>query len=160
MISLIAAISHNNQIGLNNKMPWHIKEDLLYFKTITSGHTVIMGRKTFESIGKPLPHRKNIILTKNHSLTIPNVRIICSVSEILDLISREKEEVFIIGGGEIYNLFLPYADKLYLTLLDLDIEGDTDFPDYSNDFKQISSHLGTQVDEVGFNYYFTEWIRK
>lgn len=158
MISLIVAISRNGLIGANNQLPWHIKEDLQHFKTITSGSTIIMGRKTFESIGKPLPNRRNIVLTRDLTFKSEGIEIVHSVNEILSLCTQESE-TFIIGGGEVYTLLLPYADKLYITLVDIDIQGDTHFPNYANDFIQISSKLGEQVDSTGYNYYFTEWTK-
>lgn len=158
MIALIAAISRNGQIGVNNQLPWHIKEDLQHFKSITSESTIVMGRKTFESIGRPLPNRRNIVLTRDITFKAEGVEVVHSLDEILTL-SNQVSDLFIIGGGEVYTLFLPYADKLYITLVDIDIEGDTYFPEYANAFTQISSKLGEQVDSVGYNYYFTEWVK-
>lgn len=159
MISLIAAISRNHQIGANNQLPWDIKEDLQHFKRITNGSTIIMGRKTFESIGKPLPNRKNIVLTRDMTFNADGVTVLHSIDDILSVYSKSDSEVFIIGGGEIYTLFLPYAEKLYITLVDIEINGDTNFPIYHNDFIQASCKLGEHVASVGYNYYFTEWLK-
>lgn len=159
MIYMIAALSQNNQIGLNNQMPWHIPEDLHYFKTITTGHTVIMGRKTFESIGRPLPNRRNIVLTQNVDFAPPGVEIIHTLKEALEL-SQELPEVFIIGGGEIYTAFMPYADKLYLTLIPKVITGDTTFPDYQNDFKCVHTVPSRSSLKDGTSFSFTLWERK
>ena len=123
-------------------MPWHIPEDLAYFRQITTGHTVIMGRKTFESIGKPLPNRNNIILTTNPNFSMPGITTINSLSEILNLYHNTPEPIFVIGGGEIYTAFLPYAMRLYLTLIDQAVVGDTSFPSYKQDFKLIQSTPG------------------
>lgn len=159
MINLIVAVSRNGQIGIDNQLPWHIKEDLQHFKAITSGSTIVMGRKTFESIGRPLPNRKNVVLTRDTSFKREGIHVIHSVDDVLQL-SVQEDNLFIIGGGEIYTLLLPYADKLYITLVDIDIDGDTDFPNYTNEFIQISSKVGEQIDSVGYHYYFTEWIKK
>lgn len=156
-ISMIVALSQNNQIGINNKMPWHIPEDLEYFKRITMGHTIIMGRKTYESIGRALPNRKNIILTHNHSLVFPGISTLHSVEDVLNLATQEQDEIFIIGGGEIYNLFLPYADRLYITQINAFIEGDTTFPEYKHLFKQTSLTPGKK--STPYTYTFTQWIR-
>ena len=130
MISIIVATAQNNIIGGDNKLLWHISEDLKRFKKITSHNTIIMGRKTFESLPGVLPNRKHVILTrdKNYSVDNPNVEIIHSKEEIINRFKDSPVEVFIIGGGQIYNEFLPYADKLYLTKVLKDFEGDTSFP--------------------------------
>ena len=159
MIYIIAALSQNNQIGLNNQMPWHLPEDLHYFKTVTTGHTVIMGRKTFESIGHPLPNRKNIVLTQNPNFTPDGVQVIHTLKEALEL-CQELPEVFIIGGGEIYRAFMPFATKLYLTLIPKVIIGDTTFPDYQNDFRCTHTTPSKSSFEDGTTFSFTIWERK
>ncbi len=157
MIEMIVAISNNNIIGCDNSLPWHIREDLQYFKNITSGHAIIMGRKTYESIGKPLPNRTNIVLTNSTDLKINGVKVVYSLKDALEL-AKTLDTVFIIGGGEIYRLFMPYARKLYITLVDITIEGDTYFPNFNTDFKCISTTEKTDVTS-NLNYKFTEWIR-
>ena len=122
MISIIAAIGKNYELGLNNKLLWHIPNDLKYFKELTTGKTVVMGRKTYESIGKPLPNRENIVLTRQN-IEIDNVNVVNDYKKILDL-----EDVFIIGGEQIYKLFLPYADNIYLTEIAENKEADSYFP--------------------------------
>lgn len=159
MIYMIAALSQNNQIGLNNQMPWHLPEDLHYFKTVTTGHTVIMGRKTFESIGHPLPNRKNIVLTQNPNFTLDGVQVIHTLKEALEL-CQELPEIFIIGGGEIYKAFMPFANKLYLTLIPKMIIGDTTFPDYQNDFRCTHTTPSKSSFEDGTTFSFTIWERK
>lgn len=154
-ISIIAAVSKNNVIGRDGKLPWHISEDLKRFKRLTSGHVIIMGRKTFESIGRPLPNRTNIIITRDKNFTPEEVVVTHSVEEALD-IGREKEErgeVFIIGGGQIYTQSMRYADKLYLTVVEEEIEGDTYFPDYS-EFKKVSFERAGE--ENGLKYKFID----
>lgn len=158
-MNLIVAVSRNGQIGVSNELPWHIKEDLQYFKKLTTGSTVIMGRKTFESIGRPLPNRKNVVLTRDTSFTASGIEVVHSVETLLSYI-KEDNNVFIIGGGEVYSLLLSYANKLYITLVDIDIDGDTAFPDYTHDFIKVHSKLGEEVSSVGYDYYFTEWVRK
>lgn len=135
-VSLIAAASLNGVIGREQKLPWDLPEDLKYFKERTYGAPVIMGRKTFDSIRRPLPGRKNIIVTRRTDLIIPGAWL----AQTLEQAMREAgdvPEVFILGGGEIYRLALPFADRIYLTEIDLKIEGDTTFPDFSReDFKE------------------------
>lgn len=128
-INLIVAMSRNRVIGKNNTLPWHIPEDLKYFKEMTTGHTIIMGRKTYESIGKALPNRRNIILTKNHDFLAEGCTVVHSVREAMQL-SIPEDELFVIGGAEIYSLFLPFASKLYITQIHAKIEGDTFFPEF------------------------------
>ncbi len=159
MINIIVATSKNNQIGINNQLPWHISEDLKYFRKTTSGKTVLMGRKTFESIGRPLPNRKNIVLTRDLNFTAEGVSVIHSLDEALE-ICKAEENIFIIGGGEIYTLFLPYADYLYITLVDKVIDGDTSFPEYDDQFKMIQSTPGETLTEDGHHFAFTIWKRK
>ena len=127
MISMIAAVGANGVIGRNNALPWHLPADLAYFKKVTMGHAVVMGRKTFESIGKPLPGRYNIILTRDKSYRSENCIIMHTVEEILEY-SRNRD-VFIIGGAEVYKSFIDYADKLYITWIDESFDGDAFFPE-------------------------------
>ena len=127
---MIAAMANNRVIGLDNKMPWHLPADLQHFKKVTTGKPVIMGRKTFESIGRPLPGRRNIIITRNSEYTAQGIEVVSTPDAALELVTI-AEEVMIIGGGNIYEQFLPKAERLYLTFIDLDVKGDTQFPDYN-----------------------------
>lgn len=130
MISLIAAIGKNNELGKGNTLLWHLPADLKHFKDITTLHPVIMGRKTFESIGKPLPNRRNIIITRNVDYKKPGIEVVYSLAGALDLLKDNNEEVFIIGGAEIYEQTMPIADKLYITHIDAsDATADTFFPE-------------------------------
>ncbi|MGM0541465.1 MAG: type 3 dihydrofolate reductase [Pseudomonadota bacterium] len=130
-IAMIAAMANNRVIGLENEMPWHLPDDLKFFKANTTGKPVIMGRKTFESIGsRPLPNRPNIVISRNAELSIPGVQVFQSIEAALATL-EEIEEVIIMGGGQLYQQMLAQADKLYLTLIDADIEGDTRFPDWT-----------------------------
>ena len=158
MICIIAALSKNRQIGLNGKMPWHIPEDLHYFREMTQGHTIIMGRKTFESIGRPLPNRRNIILTRNKEFSADGVEVIHNIKDALQL-CHQLSTVFIIGGGEIYNAFMRYCDRLYLTLINQDFIGDTPFPPYHTDFKCISQTPWRVSSNHHCAYSFTVWER-
>lgn len=130
MISIIAAVAKNNIIGGDNKLLWHIPEDLKHFKDLTSNHTIIMGRKTFQSLPNVLPKRHHIVLTKdkNYIINSDSVTIVHNLKEIVDKYKTSKEEVFVIGGGEIYSAFLPYCKNLYLTKINKNFEGDTYFP--------------------------------
>ncbi|WP_040728007.1 type 3 dihydrofolate reductase [Thiomicrorhabdus sp. Kp2] len=130
-IAMIAAMAKNRVIGLDNDMPWHLPDDLKFFKAVTTGKPVIMGRKTFESIGsKPLPNRPNYVISRQMDLNTEGVKVFSSVEAALSELS-EAEEVIIMGGGQLYTMMLPKADKLYLTLIDADIDGDTHFPDWT-----------------------------
>lgn len=154
-VSLIAAISQNNVIGKDGELPWHISEDLKRFKKLTTGHVVIMGRKTFESVGRPLPNRTNILVTRDPDFVIGGCLIAHSLEEALD-IGREKEEngeIFIIGGGQIYSQSMQLADKLYLTIVEQKVEGDVFFPDYS-EFKKVVFEQEGQ--ENGLKYKFID----
>ncbi|MGL5821257.1 MAG: dihydrofolate reductase [Sarcina sp.] len=130
MFSIIVAHSSNNSIGKDNQIPWYLPADLKRFKELTMGKKMIMGRKTFESLPGILPGRKHIILTKNKDYVVdnPNVEVITDLSTLIDAYQNSQEEVFIIGGGEIYKLFLAYASKLYITEVLLDVVADTKFP--------------------------------
>ena len=124
MISLIVAASQNGIIGANDKLPWHLPADLQRFKQITMGHPILMGRKTFETIGKPLPGRTNIVISRQEGLQCCGTTVIHSLEEALLLCENEKE-AFVIGGAEIFKQALPFADRIYLTRINRDFEGDT-----------------------------------
>ncbi len=126
-LSIIVAISENNAIGKNNELLWHLPQDLKRFKAITTGHTIIMGRKTFDSIGKPLPNRRSVVITRDENFHHEGVTVVHSIKEALATVASEKE-VFIIGGGEIYKETLPLVDKIYLTTVHKSFEADTFFP--------------------------------
>ncbi len=159
-ISMIAAIASGNRaLGKDNKLIYYIPEDLKRFKKITSGHPIIMGRKTFESIGQPLPNRENIIITRDPEYFAEEVVIVHSLDEALRLamLAQGNDEVFIIGGGQIYQEAIKLADKLYLTVVEGSPEADTFFPDYS-EFKKIGFESVIQESQ-GFEYRFLELER-
>nr|AIA19283.1 Dihydrofolate reductase [uncultured bacterium]AIA19296.1 Dihydrofolate reductase [uncultured bacterium] len=135
---MIVAIDDKRAIGKDNKLMWHIPRDMKRFKSLSAGHVVIMGRKTYESIGKPLPNRTNIVITRDLNFFAPGVLVTHSFEEALKK-SREteKEEICIIGGGQVYEESLPYADRIYLTIVHDDFEGTVFFPDYSQFSREI-----------------------
>jgi|TARA_B110000459_G_C16594937_1_gene488108 dihydrofolate reductase len=131
-ISIIVAMSQNSVIGLRNELPWHISEDLKNFKKITLNHSVIMGRKTYYSIGKPLKDRKNIVISRDTSLKIDGVEVVNSLEKAI-LKTDESSEIFIIGGQQIYSIALPLATHMYITKVNDIFDGDAFFPDYVED---------------------------
>ena len=147
MISIIAAIGKKRELGYNNSLLWHLKDDMKYFRETTNGHTVVMGRKTFESIEKPLTNRRNIVITRS---TIDGVETTSDIGYILNI--AKEENVFIIGGSSIYEMFLPYANKLYLTLIDDDKEADVFFPEF--DEKEYKKELIEKKEENNIKYSF------
>ena len=159
MLSIIVAKGKNNIIGKNNGMVWHLSADLKHFKELTTGHTIIMGRKTFESLGRVLPNRKHIIFSQNKDLKIKeeNVQVVHSLLEIQDLIEG-KEEAFVIGGAMIYNFLMPYVDKMYVTEIDEEFEGDTFFPKINTEvWKETSRIKGPKDDKNNYDYDFVTY---
>jgi len=126
-VSLIVAMAHNRVIGVDNKLPWHLPADLKYFKSVTLGKPIIMGRKTYESIGRPLPGRTNIVVTRNPDWHADGVTVVASLDEAIAA-AGDTDEVMIIGGAEIYGAALQAADRLYVTEVDLAVDGDAFFP--------------------------------
>lgn len=162
MISFVVAMGRNRVIGNNNKMPWHLPKDLQHFKETTSGHTIIMGRKTYESIGRPLPNRTNVVITTNEQIDLPEtVDKINDIQTVLNWNQDDPDEVyFIIGGGMIYKQMLPYADRLHITLIDHDFQGDTFFPDFDRqDWKLTKKTKGEKNDKNPYDYYFLQYDR-
>lgn len=158
MISLIVAMGKNRAIGLNNKMPWHLPADLKYFKKVTTGHTIVMGRKTFESIGRPLPNRTNVILTRDTSFVAEGCQIIHTVDEAVQL--GEKEDIFVIGGAELYHQLLPYADLLYVTQIHESFEADTFFPEIGEEWKLTSTEKNSLDENNSYDYEFQVFVRR
>ncbi|MEL0610798.1 type 3 dihydrofolate reductase [Vibrio echinoideorum] len=145
IISMIAAMANNRVIGKDNQMPWHLPADFAWFKRSTMGKPVVMGRKTYDSIGRPLPGRLNVVISRDESLKIEGVTTVTSIELALELLS-DVDEVMIIGGGSIYESCLPKADKLYLTYIDFAVDGDTQFPEWGEGWKQSFSET-YQSDE-------------
>ncbi|ODG93815.1 MULTISPECIES: dihydrofolate reductase [Bacillaceae] len=157
MIAALVAMSENNVIGLNNKMPWHLPQELAYFKKVTTGYTIIMGRKTFDSIGRPLPNRENIVVTRQKDFQAEGVIVINDVISYVE--ENKNKDLFIIGGAEIFNLTFPYLDTLYITEIEHNFEGDTFFPNFSKDEWNVKSVSDVQVDEkskIKFRYFVYE----
>lgn len=158
-ITLIVAAAENNAIGKNNQMLWHLPNDFKYFKKNTLAHSVVMGRKTFESIGKPLPERRNIILTRDMNFTHEEVDVANSINEVLNY-CRDEREIFIIGGAEIYKQTLPLADKILLTLVHTTIDGDAYFPELLNhEWKLVSADKHEKDEKHAFDYTFEVYER-
>lgn len=159
MLSIIVAVAENNVIGRNNELIWHISEDLKYFKRVTSGHTVIMGRKTFESIGKPLPNRTNIVISRSTDLKLDGCIVVNSLSEAIAKINPADEH-FIIGGGSIYRKAMALADKLYLTKVYHSYEGDTFFPELDGSWREVSREDFEQGEKFEHPFSFIVYERK
>ncbi len=161
IISIIVAISNENVIGKQGELPWHLPNDLKHFKKLTSGHCLIMGRKTFESIGKPLPNRKTIIITRKLYYEAENCLVASSLNQALKMALQDGEtEAFIAGGGEIYNEAIIVADKLYLTMVDASVEGDTYFPEIDdNEWKSTVLFEQSQDEKHAFAFKALELNR-
>ena len=145
-ISIIVAISENNAIGKDNQLLWHLPADLKHFKEITTGHTIIMGRKTYDSIGKPLPNRRSIVITRNSELTIEGVEVVTSLDDAIALCAQD-EEVFIIGGAEIYQQSLPVTNRIYLTRVHQKYDADAFFPTLNPEAWREIDSITYQADE-------------
>lgn len=158
MISLIVAHDENRVIGFENKMPWHLPGDLKYFKEQTMGKPVIMGRKTFESIGKPLPGRRNIVISRNPAYQHEGIEVVTSLEEALSLV-HGVPEVMIIGGEQIFRMALPLADRLYITKIEHSFEGDTYFPAYDDEWQQVAEREPVQAD-AGYTFQYLVFERK
>jgi dihydrofolate reductase len=156
MIKIIVAMSENRVIGNNNELIWKLSSDLKRFKELTTGHPVVMGRKTYESIGKPLPNRRNIIITRNLEYEVNGCEVVSSLEEALLLTNND---CFIIGGGEIYKQSLEVADKIYLTLVHKDFEGDTTFPELGKEWATIDTKDFDADEKNEYNYSFIEYDR-
>lgn len=156
MIQFIVAYDRNRVIGKDNDLPWRLPADLAYFKQITMGSTIVMGRKTFESIGKPLPGRRNVILTNQKDYKVGGCEVIHSIDEI----QKWDEDCFVIGGASIFEQAMPIVDRLFITYIDEEFDGDTFFPriDLSN-WSLISEEKGPKNEKNPYDYYFQVYIR-
>ncbi|MHC6528426.1 type 3 dihydrofolate reductase [Vibrio sp. V39_P1S14PM300] len=159
IISMIAAMAEQRIIGKDNQMPWHLPADFAWFKRCTLGKPVVMGRKTYDSIGRPLPGRMNIVISRDASLVIDGVTTVTSIESALEA-AGDAEEVMIIGGGSIYRTCLPQADKLYLTFIDTQVDGDTRFPDWGEAFEEIHSEEYARDEKNAYDMRFTIWQRR
>ncbi|MCC6916284.1 dihydrofolate reductase [Nitrosomonas sp.] len=160
-IAILAAVSSNQVIGWNNTLPWRLPADLKHFKQLTLGHIIVMGRRTFDSIGKPLPGRTNVVLTRQQNPDLPaGIITASSIEEVLNHFSGDNRQIFIIGGAEIYRQTLPFCQRLYLTEIKQDFEGDTFFPEYDHDDWQETSREIRHETERGMEYHFVVLDRK
>ena len=162
MLTIIVAIANENVIGKDNQLIWHLPEDLKRFKELTSGHKIIMGRRTFESLGRVLPNRKHIILCNDMEMNIEdeNVEILSDIS-MLDKYINSEEECFVIGGATIYKLLMPYSNKMYITKIDKDFVGDVYFPEIKEEeWKEVDRKKGLKNEENPFDYDYITYVRK
>jgi dihydrofolate reductase len=164
-IALIWAMARNGVIGRDNKLPWYLPEDLKYFKRITTGKPVIMGRKTYDSIGRPLPNRTNIVITRDASLTLEGVNVVTSLDAALELARAESQisdidEVIVMGGAEIYAQALPHADRLYVTLVHAEVDGDAVFPPVDlTQYNEVSREDFSAKGPNPYDYSFVVYER-
>jgi dihydrofolate reductase len=158
-ICLIAALAANRVIGRNNALPWHLPADLKRFKALTMGHPVVMGRKTHESIGKALPGRRNLVITRNRGYSAPGCEIVHSLDEVIAA-CRGAEEIFIIGGAELYRESLPRAHRLEFTEILAEFEGDATFPDFSPaQWRETGREVRGNEAGIPFRYDFARYER-
>ena len=158
-IKLICAVSKNNVIGNNNKLPWSISEDLKRFRELTSENIIVMGRKTYDSIGRALPKRENLVLSKNKKLKIENAKVFNTPQEILDFYHKREEEkdLFIIGGNYIYELFIEYCDYLLITFVDKEYKGDAYFPKIDWTEWELTNEEKKSDEQENLTYYFRDY---
>ena len=157
MISIIVAASTNNVIGRNGELPWRLSEDLKHFKQTTMGCPIVMGRLTYESIGRPLPGRQNIVITRQKNYVADGCDVVASPDAAV-AVTNGAAEIMVIGGGEIYQLFLPLADRIYMTRVHAVIDGDAEFPSMDEDEWHMSSHEKHAADATNeFDFTFEVW---
>lgn len=160
MITLIAAAAENNALGKDNDLLWHLPEDFKRFKQITSGHYIIMGRKTFESFPKPLPNRTHIIITRQKEYLADGCLVVHSLEEALE-ISPQNEEVFIIGGAQIYKQALPFADKIDLTRVHIELDADAFFPEFNtSEWNLVFSEKHVKDEKHQYDFTFETYLKK
>lgn len=162
ILSLLVAADENNVIGKNNQLPWHLPNDLKYFKNLTWAMPILMGRKTFESIGKALPGRKSIVITRNKDWKHPDVAVVLSIEEAIKLAkSYDVKEIFVIGGAEIFNSAFSKADCIYITRIHHQFEGDVYFPEVNENEWLLAKEIHCKKDEKNaFDHSFQVWDRK
>lgn len=162
MISLLVAMDRNRVVGYQNDLPWHLPNDLKFFKQTTTGNTIIMGRKTFEAIGRPLPNRRNIVISKRHSQFPEGIEVIRDANTVLEWHKHNpSDEFFVIGGGNIFKQFLQHADRMYITWVDEVFPGDTYFPDFTeSDWQLTVKEKGEKDNKNPYDYYFLQYDRR
>ena len=159
MLSIIVAKARNNVIGKDNKLIWHIPEDLKRFKNLTTGHTIIMGRKTFESLGRVLPNRHHVVLSRDKDFNVDNenVEVLSDIS-LLEKYMNDEEEHFVIGGATIYKILMPYCKKMYVTEINEDFDGDVTFPEIDmNKWKVVKREKGLKDEKNPFDYEYVDF---
>lgn len=160
MISFVVAMDQNRVIGKENQLPWHLPADLKYFKKVTTGHTIVMGRKTFESIGRPLPNRRNVVLTRDEQYEAEGCEVVNTIEEVLS-IARKEEECFVIGGTEVFMLFWDHVDRLYVTYIDESFEGDTFFPEIDRaEWEIVGVEEGVVDEKNRYRHEFRTYERR
>ena len=162
MLSIIVAIAENNAIGKDNNLIWYISDDLKRFRKLTTGHSILMGRKTYESLPNgALPKRENIVISRNKELKLPNCTMLYSLEEAIEKYKNTPEEVFVIGGGSIYKKLLPYAHKIYLTQVHATFEADIFFPEInSDDWIKVNEENHQKGEKNEYDYSFINLERK
>jgi len=160
MISFLVAMDQNKVIGRNNQLPWHLPEDLKYFKKVTMGHPIAMGRKTHDSIGRILPGRENIIITRNSDYKCEGCLVFYSIEDFVRYCKESNDEIFVIGGAEVFKETFDYVDRLYITCIHEKFEGDTFFPNFdTNAWKLISLEKGIKDQKNPYDYDFRMYER-
>ncbi|TMN23696.1 dihydrofolate reductase [Lentibacillus cibarius] len=161
MISLLVAMDQNQVIGYQNDLPWYLPNDLKFFKQKTTGNTIFMGRKTFEAIGKPLPNRTNVVITRKQTGFPEGIEVVHDIDAVLEWNRRHSDaEIFVIGGADIFRQLLPHADRMYITRIDETFKGDTYFPSFNEEDWQLTSRKrGEQNDKNPYTYYFLQYDR-
>ncbi|MFP5115009.1 dihydrofolate reductase [Bacillaceae bacterium C204] len=161
MISFIVAMDKNRVIGKDNQLPWRLPEDLKFFKRVTMGHPIAMGRKTHESIGRVLPGRENIVITRQADYQSEDCTVFSSVEEFVRFSQKQNDEIFVIGGAEIFKETFTNADRLYITLIHDEFAGDTFFPDFDpSDWELVSNEKGIKDDKNPYDYEFRIYDKK
>lgn len=156
-IQIIVAIAKNFVIGNEGQIPWHLSEDLKHFKEITTGHPVVMGRRTFESIGRVLPNRMNIMVSSTFTKEVEGLTVVKSLAEAIDLVGDKT--LMVLGGARMYAEALPLASTLHLTAIDKEFAGDTKFPDFTKYPFKLHDDVAFHSDKCGFDYHFQTWIK-
>ncbi|TAM97915.1 MAG: dihydrofolate reductase [Chitinophagaceae bacterium] len=161
LISAITAVSQNNVIGLNNDLPWHLPADMKFFKRTTVGHTVVMGRKTYEAFGKAYPDRTNIVITRQMDYTLPDAAVVHSLEEAVSKAKvSEQEEIFILGGAQIFKQSMPIIGRIYLTRIYENFDGDAFFPEISqNEWRLVKDEQHEPDEKNKYKYAFQTWER-
>jgi dihydrofolate reductase len=159
IISLVCAMAKNRVIGQDNKMPWHLPADLKHFKAVTMAKPIVMGRKTYQSIGRPLPGRQNVIISRNTDYKVAGCDVVHSIDAAINLLNKEIE-IMIIGGGFLYSQMIEQADKLYLTFIDHEVDGDTFFPEYEHlSMKEVSREKYLKDEKNPYDYQFVDLVK-